>query len=150
MCRPTKVSPPGIGGEASRGTRRAGWYFRTRAQRASLYFREALLSEKTRMRYRATSKDARCARVLKYHPARLVPRLAAPPIPGGDLLLAHTFSLGLLRQALTRAPPATSKSSPALEPAATAGGVVRIWSPLGYHRYWYRCRIAEHNCLPLS
>src|SRR5262245_16129793 len=37
------------------------------------------------MRYRATSKEARCARILKYHPTRLVPRLVSPPIPGGEL-----------------------------------------------------------------
>src|SRR5262245_61475015 len=49
------------------------------------------------MRYRATSKEARCARVLKYHPARLVPRLAAPPIPGGELFGGRHIFLGITR-----------------------------------------------------
>src|SRR5262245_36720527 len=44
------------------------------------------------MRCRAALNAARCARVLQYRPARLVPRLAAPPIPGGDLFAGrHTF-----------------------------------------------------------
>ena len=37
--------------------------------------------------------EARYASVMKYHPARLVPRLAAPPIPGGELLGNDTLEL---------------------------------------------------------
>ena len=54
----------------------------TSAKRSSL--------ENTRMRCRAALMEARYARVLKYHPARLVPRLAAPPIPGGEIARIET------------------------------------------------------------
>ena len=49
------------------------------------------------MRCRAALMEARCARIVKYHPARLVPRLAAPPIPGGETWKRRS-SLGFSRQ----------------------------------------------------
>src|SRR5262245_57806972 len=55
------------------------------------------------MRCRAALMVARYARVLKYHPARLVPRLTASPILGGDLFPTNVISRGCFMKSIIAA-----------------------------------------------
>src|SRR5262245_61475016 len=87
-------------GAASKKTRRAGWYFRTRAQRASLYFREALLIENQGCAIARLQRRLAALAFLSTTP--LASCLGSPPLlfQEGNFLVADTSSLGLLGQAL--------------------------------------------------